>query len=110
MTIRKVKDFQSFDDEHMTKQIIFKEEKSQAFVLNFMPGQKLPSHGHPYAQVYLLVLEGKGRCIIDEEEETIKKGDVIHCHKEQNISIENIGSENLSLYAVLAREGSPHTE
>ncbi|KHE69710.1 cupin domain-containing protein [Halobacillus sp. BBL2006] len=104
MTVQRIEEFQKFDEKRMTKQMVFEEEKSKAFVLNFMPGQKLPSHGHPYTQVYLLVLNGTGECKIDEKVYEIKKGDTIHCSKEEMLSLENTGEERMSVYVVLARE------
>lgn len=108
MPVKNIKKYQNFHDDHLNKEMVFKEEKSQAFVLNFLPGQSLPSHGHPHAQVYLLVLEGTGTCSIDEETFEIQKNDAIHCSKEEQLSIENTGTDQMSVYVVLAREGSAH--
>lgn len=110
MTIKNISEIQTFNSDKFTKDIIFKESTSQAFILNFMPGQKLPSHGHPYTHVYLLVIEGNGTCQIDEEKYDIKQNDAIHCEKEQLLSIENTSDNKLSLYVVLARESHVHSE
>ncbi|MGI8314154.1 cupin domain-containing protein [Halobacillus mangrovi] len=104
MPVHPIGKFQKFDEKRMTKQMVFEEEKSKAFVLNFMPGQHLPSHSHPYTQVYLLVLAGTGKCKIDDHEYKIEKGDTIHCSKEEMLSLENTGTERMSVYVVLARE------
>ncbi len=104
MFVKKIEDYQIIDPEKMTKHMVFKEDKSQAFVLNFAPGQSLPSHGHPNTQVYLLVLEGEGRCTIDTTDYHIKEGFAIHCSKNQKLSIENNSNLYLSIYVVLARE------
>lgn len=104
MFIKRIEDYQIIDPEKMTKHMVFKEDKSQAFVLNFAPGQTLPSHSHPNAQIYLLVLEGDGHCAIDETRYHISEGFAIHCSKDQKLSIENNGDQYLSIYVVLARE------
>jgi quercetin dioxygenase-like cupin family protein len=104
MTVKRLKDAQVYDVNHMTKEMLFDEGKSKVFILNFMPGQSLPSHGHPHTQVYLLVIEGAGTCHIDEQAYQISHGEVIHCSMEQMLSIENTGTEPMSVYVVLARE------
>ncbi|ARI77738.1 cupin domain-containing protein [Halobacillus mangrovi] len=104
MPVHSIREFQKFDENRMTKQMVFEEEKSKAFVLNFMPGQLLPSHSHPYTQVYLLMLDGTGECKIDDHVYKIEKGDTIHCSKEELLSLENTGTERMSVYVVLARE------
>lgn len=110
MTIKNIADIQTFNSDKFTKDMIFKESTSQAFVLNFLPGQKLPSHGHPYTHVYLLVLEGNGSCHIDDAQFDIKQNDVIHCGKEQMLSLENTSNSKLSVYVVLARETHLHSD
>ncbi|MFD1903784.1 hypothetical protein ACFSQ7_06240 [Paenibacillus rhizoplanae] len=49
------------------------------FVLNFMPGQKLPVHKHPGADVYILALHGDGAIHVNEEEFSfVQGGDHLH--------------------------------
>lgn len=104
MTVKKIRVMQIFDPHHMTKQMAFEEDKSKAFILNFMPGQILPSHGHPYTQVYILVIEGAGECHIDDTVHSIHQGDAVHCSKSQMLNIENTSEAPMSVYVVLARE------
>ncbi|MBW8350657.1 cupin domain-containing protein [Bacillus sp. IITD106] len=106
MTIKKAGEAQTFSDARFTKNVLFSEGKSTAFVLNFFPGQALPPHPHPNAHVYLYVMEGSGICTIDDEKHDITVKDVIHCEDNQVLSIENMGSEQLSIYVVLARKSS----
>lgn len=104
MTVKNLRELQTFDSEKMTKQMVFEEAKSKSFILNFMPGQVLPSHSHPYTQVYVLVIEGSGECRIDDTVHSIRQGDAIHCAKSQMLMIENSSDKPMSVYVVLARE------
>ena len=104
MTLKNINEFMIYDPARMTRQVIYKEGKSQVFILNLMPGQKVPQHNHPNAHVYLLVVTGKGKCGIEESVFDIREGDAIHCSDEQMLSLENTGENNLSLYVVLTRE------
>ncbi|MCJ8010065.1 cupin domain-containing protein [Lederbergia wuyishanensis] len=106
MMIKKAEEAQSVNEARFTKNIIFNEGKSTVFILNFLPGQALPPHPHPNAHVYLYVMEGNGICTIDDEKHDITVKDIIHCENKQVLSIENTGSERLSIYVVLARESS----
>ena len=104
MSAKNINDFLIYDSARLTKQVIYKEEKSQAFVLNLIPGQKLPPHNHPNAHVYLLVIEGGGMCGIDDQLFNIHERDAIHCGDKQMLAIENTSDKNLSLYVILTRE------
>ncbi|MBS4219818.1 cupin domain-containing protein [Bacillus sp. FJAT-49711] len=104
MTIKKAEESQTFNDARFTKNILFKEEGTTAFILNFLPGQTLPPHPHPGAHVYLFVMEGSGICTIDNEKHDISAKDVIHCEDKQILSVENNGHAPLSIYVVLAKK------
>lgn len=104
MDIRTITEMQTYQDERFTKNLLYQNEKSTAFVLNFLPGQSLPPHPHPGAHVYLNVIEGNGMCTIDDEEQEIMLKDVIHCADQQVLSVKNTGEGPLSIYVVLAKD------
>ncbi|QQK74764.1 cupin domain-containing protein [Salicibibacter cibarius] len=108
MNVKNIHDAKRYDDHRLGKQTLFEAGKSKVIVFTFMPGQELPTHGHPHAQAYVLVLEGNGVCQIDETEHAIRAGDALHCDKTETIRLENTGDEPMSVYVVLARE--PKTE
>lgn len=95
--------FIEYNEERLTKRVIFKEGGSTVFVLNFMPNQQLPAHKHPGSNVYLLVLAGEGTFTIDEQEVKVKKNDCLVCNGEETLSFVNDGSENVSLYVTLTK-------
>jgi len=79
MKIEKISDKIMYNDESLTKKIIYKEDKILNFVLNFRPGQGVPPHNHKITQ-----------------------GDVIHCKGVEVFSIKNTGNDDMSLFVVLA--------
>lgn len=107
MEKQSVKDYQEYNEERFTKKVIFNNGDSTAFILNFMPGQKLPAHKHPGAEVYLFVLNGLGTIIIDGKETAVKGADLIHTGSEEELAFTNSGSEPVSLYVVLTKLPSP---
>ncbi|ULT56422.1 cupin domain-containing protein [Neobacillus drentensis] len=98
-----IKTYQEFSEEKFTKKVIFNNGSSTAFILNFLPGQKLPAHKHPGADVYLLVVSGNGRIIIDGKENEVTEQDVIHTSDDEELSVINTSSEPVSLYVVLTK-------
>lgn len=96
-----LQDYIEYSEERFTKRIIFKENESTVFVLNFMPGQALPAHKHPGTNVYLLVTEGEGIFTIDNQEVKAKKDDVILCTGDEELAFVNDGESNTSLYVML---------
>lgn len=104
MTIKKLQDLQSYDQEKMTKQMVIKEAKSKVVVFNFLPGQLMPKHGHPHTNAYVIVIDGEGECFLDDKISHVQAGDIIHCASQQTISIENTGAAPMTVYVVLAEE------
>ena len=103
MEKQSIKAYQEYNDERFTKRIIYKKGESTAFVLNFMPGQQLPPHKHPGTEVYLHVLCGNGTFIIDGQETSAAKADLIHVGGEEELAFTNNGQEPVSLFVVLSK-------
>ncbi|CAM2947908.1 cupin domain-containing protein [Salinicoccus roseus] len=99
---------QEFNEERFTKVNVFKKDNSTMFVLNFMPGQKLPEHNHPGHELYLHVARGTGRFTVDDETSGVAEGDVIHIGSEEKISFENDGTEPASIYVTMTRLPKQH--
>ncbi|WP_066068148.1 cupin domain-containing protein [Neobacillus soli] len=97
-----VKAFMEYSVERFTKRVIYKKGETTAFVLNFLPGQQLPTHKHPGTEVYLYVVTGTGTIIIDGAETEVAEADLIHVSSEEEMAFKNIGSESVSLYVVLS--------
>ncbi|WP_057984607.1 hypothetical protein [Lederbergia galactosidilytica] len=62
MDIRNAAEVQVSQETRFSKNTLYQNGKSTAFVLNFLPGQSLPPHPHSNAHVYLFVIEGTGTC------------------------------------------------
>ena len=98
-----VKAFMEYSEERFTKRVIYKKGETTAFVLNFLPGQQLPTHKHPGTEVYLYVVTGSGTIVIDGTETEVTEADLIHVNDEEEMAFKNSGSEPLSLYVVLSK-------
>lgn len=96
-----------YHEEHFTKKILFKNGDSVVFVLNFMPGQQLPEHKHPGADVYLHSLTGEGMITVDGIEQELAEGDVIHLSGEESFAYRNNGQTPASLYVVISKVPGP---
>ncbi|WP_046227511.1 cupin domain-containing protein [Paenibacillus dauci] len=93
--------FQAYENERFTKRIVFKQPGSIVFTLNFEPGQQLPAHRHPGADVYILVSEGKGIFDCDGTETAVSAGDVVHVQGDELMSYRSGETERSSLYVTL---------
>jgi quercetin dioxygenase-like cupin family protein len=98
-----VKAYMEYSEERFTKRIIYKKGETTAFVLNFLPGQKLPIHKHPGTEVYIYVVAGSGTIIIDGKESEVSEADLMHVNSEEEMSFNNSGTEPVSLYVVLSK-------
>lgn len=94
--------YQEYADNKFTKRIVFKEEDNVIFVLNFAPEAELPTHKHPGANVYILVLEGAGEVTCNGQPSAVAKGDVFHIAGDEEFSYRS-GESSSSLYVVLTK-------
>ncbi|NQX49411.1 cupin domain-containing protein [Paenibacillus tritici] len=92
-----------YQEERFTKKIIFQKGESVVFVLNFMPGQKLPVHKHPGADVYILALHGDGVIHVNEEEFSLVQGETIYITGDESFAYTNNSSSPSSLHVVLSK-------
>lgn len=101
MHIKPIQPAMQYDDQRLTKRVLFNEEGHAVFVLNFNPGQELPPHKHPGAALFILVLTGSGTVIVDGKETAVSQHDAIYCSGEELFSFRNTGPEPVSLYVCL---------
>ncbi|MRH41367.1 cupin domain-containing protein [Aquibacillus halophilus] len=98
-----IKDFLEFSEERFTKRVVFKEDKTTVFILNFKAGQSLPAHKHPKSNVQILVLQGEGTFTVDGEEVVAMQEDTLFLTGDEELAFSNTGPENVSLYVMLNR-------
>lgn len=103
MEKKELQSVKDYNQDKFTKRILFKSGESVVFVLNFMPGQELPTHQHPGTAVFILVLDGSGTVTVNGEESILVKDDVISCEGDEQFSFSNTGSTPTSLYVVLSK-------
>ena len=103
MEKKELQSVKEYLEDKFTKRILFKSGGSVVFVLNFMPGQELPSHQHPGASVFILVLDGSGTVTVNGEDTHLVKDDVISCEGDEHFSFKNTGNTPTSLYVVLSK-------
>lgn len=84
-----------------TKRVIQQSPNGIVFILNFAPGQSLPSHTHANSELTVTVLEGQGEAMAEQRSEPLRRGVVVHCRGEESFSVKNTGSERLSLLVFL---------
>lgn len=106
MKISNVTQFQEYKEAAFTKRIVHKEADNVIFVLNFTPNAELPTHNHPGANVYLLVLEGNGMVTVNGEETAVAQGDIIHITGDEQFSYRGGAEGNSSLHVVLTKTPS----
>ncbi len=98
--------YMSYDSEHFTKRVIFKDQSSAAFVLNFKPGQALPAHQHPGSTVYLQVISGTGEFTIDGKAVPVKTQDLLTVAGNEELAFTNVSKAPISLYVILTKTPS----
>lgn len=107
MEKKAIGEYQEFPEGRFTKRILFKEEGHIVFLLNFGPGQQLPTHKHPGADVYILQLEGNGTVTVDGDNTALNSKDAVRITGEEEFSYTSSDTGNSSLYVTLITIPSP---
>jgi quercetin dioxygenase-like cupin family protein len=94
-------------EERFTKKVLFQKGDSVVFVLNFMPGQQLPAHTHPGADVYIYALKGNGTITVNEADSEFTEGEVIHIADDEVFAYRNSGNAPASLHVVISKLPGP---
>ncbi|EJW17764.1 cupin domain-containing protein [Paenibacillus alvei] len=98
-----VSQFQEYVEGRFTKRIIHKDGDNVIFVLNFSRGAELPTHNHPGADVYILVLDGSGTVTVNGVETEVAEGDILHIAGDENFAYRNGTDADSSLYVILTK-------
>ncbi|MFZ5943102.1 MAG: cupin domain-containing protein [Bacillota bacterium] len=101
MQILNLKEKMVYSDKFLTKKIVYRDKDVLAFVLNFKPGQSLPSHNHPGMVTIIQILKGKGKFTADNVSIDAEVGQVMIYQENEMVSLVNDGGEELSLYVTL---------
>lgn len=94
-------DYQQTSPAGFTKRVFQQSPNGLVFLLNFEPGQSLPSHQHDQSEITVTVLEGQGEATVQERNVPLHGGTVIHCRGDESFSVQNTGSGRLSLLVFL---------
>lgn len=90
-----------YSEQNFTKRVIYNVGGSTVFMLNFMPGQQLPTHKHPGTEVFLLVVTGSGTFTINGKDTEVTANDTIHSAGYEELAFRNTGETPASLYVML---------
>lgn len=101
MDNKNMKDYIMFNDESLTKKIIFDEEKVLAFVLNLKAGQSIPIHKHGTSALIYHVLKGAGEILVNEKVIKLQEGSIGLVAGEDDFSIPKI-DEDMSMYVTIS--------
>jgi quercetin dioxygenase-like cupin family protein len=93
--------FQNYQEKGFSKINLYKDGNTNIFTLNFLPGQYMPEHYHPGAQLIFHVLAGTGVFIVDGEEHEVTKDDILHVLGTEEVGFLNTGEDSAAIYVSL---------
>ncbi len=66
-------------------------ELMKSGVVTYQDGEGPPPHFHPNEEQFMLMLEGKMRMVLGDEERTIERGDLIHIPRNTRHGVRALG-------------------
>lgn len=100
MNLKNLEESMIFDNNKLTKIIVFNDKDVLGFVLNLKQGHTLPFHKHENSALTLLVLQGSCDLQVDNEVQKIQKGSVVLAKGDEEFGIPKV-HEDLSIFVTL---------
>jgi quercetin dioxygenase-like cupin family protein len=98
----RLSDYMIDPENKIAKRMIFKDKNVAAFMLNIAKGATLPNHTHFDCAVLIQVIRGSANATINGQTVSVSAGDLFQAEGQEKVSVENNGSETLSLYVTLS--------
>lgn len=102
MEVKNVMHERIFSDEKMGKTFLFDTKNMFCDIYCFKPGQMRKPHLHKTQDKVYYILEGECKFIVNDEEITIKAGEITIARAGERHIIKNEGNENLSMLVFMA--------
>ncbi len=101
MELKNIKDSIVFNEETLTKRVLFADRQILSFVLNLKAGQTLPAHKHENSTLVLVVLSGSGKIRINDETGNLAANTFVMAKGEDEFEIPTV-TEDMSLLVNIA--------
>lgn len=83
---------------------MFVDESNKIMKGKLAPACSIGTHCHETSSEVIFILSGKGKAILDGEEEILSAGSCHYCKKGQTHTLINIGEDDLTFYAVVPQQ------
>jgi len=90
----------------IAKRMLFKSDNVIAFVLNIAKGEILPGHTHLESTLFLQILEGNAKVVMDGNETSLQVGELMQVDGQESLQVINTGEDVLRLYVTISPMGS----
>ena len=77
--------------------------KTKIMLGKLPPGSSIGYHTHTDDSEVITCISGVGNVVLKEGNETLRPGNVHYCPKGESHSLENNGTEDLTVYAIVTR-------
>ena len=90
----------------IAKRMLFKSDNVIAFVLNIAKGEILPGHTHLESTLFLQILEGNAKVVMDGNETSLQVGELMQVDGQESLQVINTGEDVLRLYVTISPMGT----
>jgi quercetin dioxygenase-like cupin family protein len=95
---------EEYDSQHFVRKEVTNGAQSKSVLLNLLPGQEIPTHGHNGSEVLLVPQKGQALLTVDGTTDTLlQPGTVYGAGDESTFRILNNGSEPCQILVILVR-------
>jgi len=99
MEEKRIPNFKGGEGDFIAK--IYSDEINKIIHGRLEPGSTIGYHKHETNSEIIYILEGKGKCLYDDGEETLKAGDCHYCPKGHSHGLINDSEADLVFFAVV---------
>ena len=104
-------ELEEYDPKHFVRKLVTRGAQSKSMLMNLLPGQEIPTHGHDGYEVLLLPQKGQAVLIVDDTTDVaLRPGTVYSAGQHNTFRIHNNSTEPFQLLVILVRLVSAHSQ
>ncbi len=102
--LRNLKELEQYDQEHFVRKEVSSGAQNRCVLLNLLPGQEIPTHGHSGNEVLLLAQKGQSLLTVDGITQILlQPGSVYSAESDSTFHLLNNGTEPCQILVILVR-------
>ncbi|MDX8360541.1 cupin domain-containing protein [Cytobacillus sp. IB215316] len=102
MEIKNISDFTN--DNKVLKKMVYRTDYSTTVLVKLAPGGEVAEHNHPKHDIFVQVVEGEVKFVVNGEEHELSKDHLLRLEGHEKVSLQNNSEADATVYIILSKQ------